>query len=226
MKSQQSTQISVTRKRFPVIISQTTNISRNQRRTLMQFCTPQVIHVSLLPVHLKNSKIRHDSQITLHQRYLTFISFQLCKVGNPICFHHRWAGFRPSTVSLFILCDGCLVGLCYFWRSRNRIPDGLSPVKFDMHSNSGVCNRLCWQLSECCCHEIKLMVEWLPHDLSTLASPDDWSERIKIWLSVKQKTEWKEIAEPYHRNVWETSVELLLNELMKSCLCSAARWSA
>lgn len=72
----------------------------------------------------------------------------------------------------------------------------------------------------------QVMVEWLPHDLSTLASPDEWSERIKIWLSVKQKTEWKEIAEPYHRNVWETSVELLLNELMKSCLCSAARWSA
>lgn len=87
-----------------------------------------------------------------------------------------WAAFRPSTVSLFILRYGCLVGLCYFWRSQSEFSLRWNSI---CTPHSGVCNRLCWQFSECCCHEIKLMVEWMLHDLSTLASRVEWSGRNK-----------------------------------------------
>lgn len=119
---------------------------------------------------LNNSKIRLDSQITLHQRHLTFIGFQLCKVGNRISSLGLTS--RPSACLSYVMAvlSDCVIS-------------GARKLKFSLSVEIWyalrVCNRLCWQFPECFCHEIKLIVEWMLHDLSTLASRDEWSERNK-----------------------------------------------
>lgn len=54
------------------------------------------------------------------------------------------------------------------------------------------------------CHEIELMVEWMLHDLSTLTSPDEWSEKNEeLW---KEKG-WKILSLECLRNVRWINVE-------------------
>lgn len=61
------------------------------------------------------------------------------------------------------------------------------------------------------CHEIELMLEWMLHDLSTLTSPDEWSEKNEeIWKETREKR----LRKSYRSSVWEMSDKLTLNELM------------
>lgn len=46
------------------------------------------------------------------------------------------------------------------------------------------------------CHEIELTLEWMLHDLSTLTSPDEWSEKNEeIWKEtrVRKKEGWENL---------------------------------
>lgn len=130
---------------------------------------------------------------------------------NPIRFSLERASLPHLLLFIFMRCL-----FCQFVLFLALVKYKLLMVSLSSNSICTFIKKMCFlqnPLTGCWCHEIKLMVEWMLHDLSTLTSPDEWSERNNKYDGMKR--ERKKGRKSYLSSVWKMSDKLMLNELMK-----------
>ena len=173
--------------------------------------------------------MKYDNEITLHQRHLTFISFQLCKVEILSVFHsfsfvlwHRKAFPAIHHLSLLVYFDVMpLLSVCVISGSRkiNSWWFLFRVIRYAL---------LIYEEKFLLRVQNPLLVDSLvPRERVDGWVNVTWSININVTGWVKRK-EWKKNMKgkgwkSYRWSVWETSDKLMLNELMKRFLCSAAR---
>jgi hypothetical protein len=168
--------------------------------------------------------MKYDNKITLHQRHLTFISFQLCKVEILYVFflpHGRCQMCSLQHLLLLVYFTWCLS--CHFALFLALVKHKFLMVSL---SSNSICTFNTYEKAALLFAESVIALLMVPRDRVDGWVNVTWSININVtgWVERKESRNMKEkrLKKSYRSSVWEMSDKLMLNELMKRFLiCSA-----